>query len=230
MSHLLHLDASARIHHSTSRALTALFATHWRAAHPDGVISYRDVGSDPPPHMSDALAGAMFVPLALRTPAQVAVTAYQERLIHELELADTIVLGVPMYNFGVPSALKAWIDHVVVFGRTVDKGLFDGARVVIITARGGAYGPGTPREGCDFQEPYLRTILGLVGLTDVTFIHAEMRAAVEGNPELAPFTQFAANSLAAAQAAIIAQASHPHTRPQPIAIGEPAVTPEGARG
>jgi FMN-dependent NADH-azoreductase len=230
VAHLLHLDASARIHNSTSRALTALFAAHWRAAHPDGVVSYRDVGSDPPPHMSDALVGAMFVPLALRTSEQIAVTAYQERLIHELELADTIVLGVPMYNFGVPSALKAWIDHVVVFGRTVDKGLFDGARVVIITARGGAYGPGTPREACDFQEPYLRTILGLVGLTDITFIHAEMRAAVEGNPELAPFTQFAADSLAAAQAAIVAAATRPHTRLQSIAIGEPVATLEGARG
>jgi len=153
MAHLLHLDASARLHISTSRQLTALFADHWRATHPEGVVTYRDLGGDPPPHVSHALVDAMFVSIPLRTPEQIAVTAYQERLIHELELADTIVIGVPMYNFGIPSALKAWMDHVVVFGRTVDQGLFDGACVVIITARGGAYGPGTPREACDFQEP-----------------------------------------------------------------------------
>jgi FMN-dependent NADH-azoreductase len=233
VSHLLHLDASARTQHSTSRQLTALFASHWRAAHPHGVVTYRDLGGDPPPHVSDALVGAMFVPLALRTPEQMATTDYQERLIHEVEQADTIVLGAPMYNFGIPSALKAWIDHVVVFGRTVGQDLFAGARVVIITARGGAYGPGTPRAGCDFQEPYLRTVLGLVGLTDITCIHAEMRAAAEGEPSLAQFTQFAADSLAAAQAAVLAEASHPHTRLparlQPVTIAEVAPL-ETARG
>jgi FMN-dependent NADH-azoreductase len=175
-------------------------------------MTYRDLGADPPPHLSEALVDAMFVPLAQRTRRQVKATAFQERLIHELELADTVVLGVPMHTFGIPSALKAWIDHVVVFGRTVQRGLLDGARVVVITARGGAYGPGTPREACDFQEPYLRTMLGLVGLADVTFIHAEMRAAVEGNPELAQFSQFAADSLAAAQQRIIAEAARPYTR------------------
>ncbi len=223
MAHLLHLDASARTQHSTSRQLTALFEEQWRATHPDDAVTYRDLGGAPPPHVSDALVSAMFVPLALRTPEQAETTAYQERLIHELELADTVVIGVPMYNFGIPSALKAWIDHVVVFGRTVEQGLFDGARVVIITARGGAYGPGTPRAACDFQEPYLRAVLGLVGLADITFIHAEMRAAAEGDPNLAPFTQFAADSLAAAQQAIFAHAARPHTRSRssaPVGIAE----------
>jgi len=214
MCHLLHLDASARRHTSTSRQLTALFTGHWLATHPDGVVTYRDLGGDPPPHVSEALVDAMFVPLPLRTPEQIAVTSYQEQLIHELELAETVVIGTPMYNFGIPSTLKAWIDHVVVYGRTVDQGLFDGARVIIITARGGAYGPGTPREAYDFQEPYLRTALALVGLTDITFIHAEMRAAAEGNPELAHFAQFATDSLTAARQAIITEATGPHTRPR----------------
>jgi FMN-dependent NADH-azoreductase len=229
MRHLLQLDCSARRHTSISRQLTALFAGHWSAAHPDGLLTYRDLGGDPPPHMSDALVDAMFTPLSLRTPEQVAVAAYQERLIHELELADTIVLGVPMYNFGIPSSLKAWIDHVVVFGRTVDKGLFDGARVVVITARGGAYGPGTPREGCDFQEPYLRTVLALVGLTDITFIHAEMRAAAEGNPELAQFTQFATDSLTAARRAIIAEATRTDMSLRLARIHDGITMPESMR-
>lgn len=226
MSHLLHLDASARRHTSISRQLTALFAGHWRAIHPDGLLTYRDLGGDPPPHISDALVDAMFTPLSLRTPEQKAVTAYQEQLIHELELADTIVLGVPMYNFGIPSMLKAWIDHVVVFGRTVDQGLFDGARVVVITARGGAYGPGTPREACDFQEPYLRTVLALVGLTNITFVHAEMRAAAEGNPDLAQFTQFATDSLTAARQAIITEATRTDAPLRPATASERIVALE----
>jgi FMN-dependent NADH-azoreductase len=208
MTHLLHLDASARTSGSASRQLTALFAEHWRAAHPDGVVTYRDLGCDPPPHVNEALVNAMFVPLPYRTSEQIETTAFQERLIAEVEAADTVVIGAPMYNLNIPSCLKAWIDHVVVFGRTVDKGVFDGRRVVIITARGGAYGQGSPRAAFDFQTPYLRTVLELVGLTDVTFIHAEMRSAAEGNPALAQFIQFAADSLAAAQQAIVAEAAH----------------------
>jgi FMN-dependent NADH-azoreductase len=130
---------------------------------------------------------------------------------------DTVVIGVPMYNFNIPSTLKAWIDHVVIFGRTVGMGIFDGTRVVIVTGRGGAYGPGTPREQFDFQEPYLRAILGLVGLTDITFVHAEMRAAAAGDPSLAQFTQFASESLTAARAMILAEAARPSTMPSPRA-------------
>jgi FMN-dependent NADH-azoreductase len=93
------------------------------------------------------------------------------------------------------------------------------ARVMIITARGGAYGPGTPRAACDCQEPYLRTELDLVGLTDIIFLQAEMRATAEGNPELASFTPFAADSLLAAQQAVIVEATQPHSRQSPAAHG-----------
>jgi FMN-dependent NADH-azoreductase len=213
MDHLLHIDSSARTAGSVTRQLTSLFVEHWSYAHPDGTVTYRDLGTHPLPHLTDAMVNAMFVPLAVRTPKQMKVTALQERLIAEIEAADTLVIGVPMYNFNIPSALKAWIDHVVVFGRTVGKDLFSGTRVIIATARGGAYGAGTPREPCDFQEPYLRTILGLVGLTDITFMHAEMRAAADGDPSLADFTQFAAESLAAARATITAEAARPREAP-----------------
>ncbi len=103
----------------------------------------------------------------------------------------------------------------MIFGRTVGMGLFDGTRVVIVTGRGGTYGPGTPREQFDFQEPYLRAILGLVGLQDITFVHAEMRAAAAGDPSLAQFADFATQSLAAAKATILAEAVRPSAIPAP---------------
>jgi len=114
-----------------------------------------------------------------------------------------------MYNFSIPSALKSCIDHVVVFGRTLGQGLFDGTRVIIVNTRGGACGPGTPREAFDYQERYLRDILALVGLTDVTVVNTEMRAAIDGEPTRAQFVPFAVESLAAAQAMLLATADRP---------------------
>jgi FMN-dependent NADH-azoreductase len=204
MAHLLHIDSSARTTGSTSRQLTAEFAAYWATTHPGGTIAYRDLAANPLPHLQEATIAAMFIPPAMRTTAQVRATALQEALIAELAAADTLVLGAPMYNFSVPSALKSWIDHVVVFGRTVGSDLFAGTRVIIAGARGGAYGPGTPREDCDYQERYLRAVLALIGLTDITVANAEMRAAVEGEPTLARFVPFADASLAAARATLLA--------------------------
>ncbi len=122
MAHLLHIDSSARTTGSISRQLTAEFALRWRQTHPDGIITYRDLAASPVPHMNEATVAAMFLPLATRTPEQIQATALQEKLIAELAEADTVVIGAPMYNFNIPSALKAWIDHVVVFGRTIGQG------------------------------------------------------------------------------------------------------------
>ena len=215
LDHLLHIDSSARTTDSISRQLTAAFTTHWKHSNPAGVVTYRDLGNTPVPHISEATTAAMFIPPIARNPAQVLATALQEDLIAELAAADTVVIGVPMYNFGIPSALKAWIDHVVVFGRTIGQGLFDGTRVIVATSRGGAYGPGTPREHSDYQEPYLRAILSLVGLTNITFVHAEMRAAADGDPSLAHFVPFATDSLTAAQAMIAAEAARPREASSP---------------
>ena len=102
-----------------------------------------------------------------------------DTLIDELRQADTIVIGAPMYNFAIPAPLKAWIDQVVRVGQTVlfgadgPKGILTGKKVYVVTSRGGAFRPGTPTERFDYQEPYLRHILAFIGLTDVTFIHAE---------------------------------------------------------
>ena len=219
MDHLLHLDSSARITGSISRQLTAEFAERWRALHPAGVVAYRDLAVAPLPHIPEATVAAMFLPPAARTPAQAEATALQEELIAELAAADTLLLGVPMYNFSIPSALKAWLDHVVVFGRTVGQNLFEGTRVVIASSRGGAYGPGTPREPFDYQERYLRAVLGLIGLTDITFAHAEMRAAAEGEPTLAQFVPFATESLAAARATLQAEAVRPRAAVSGYGLG-----------
>jgi len=112
-------------------------------------------------------------------------------LIEEVLAADIIVIGAPMYNFAISSLLKAWIDQVVRVGKTVaygqqgPQGLLGKRKVVVITARGGAYEKGTPKEKFDFQEPYSRHVFGFVGLTDVTFIHAENQARDEAGPSLA---------------------------------------------
>ena len=215
MAHLLHVDSSARTTGSISRQLTAEFAARWKENSPQGIVTYRDLATDPLPHIPEATVAAMFIPPAARTSEQVQATALQEKLIAELAAADTLVIGAPMYNFSIPSSLKAWIDHVVVFGRTIGQGLFDDTRVIIASARGGAYGPGTPREAYDYQERYLRAVLGLIGLDDITFAHAEMRAAADGDPSLAQFVPFATDSLSAALATIHVEAIRPRGIPTP---------------
>jgi FMN-dependent NADH-azoreductase len=107
------------------------------------------------------------------------VLQVSDALVAELVEADTIVIGAPMYNFAIPAPLKAWIDQVVRVGKTVlfaasgPQGILKGKKVYVVTSRGGAFRPGTPTERFDYQEPYLRHILAFMGLTDVTFIHAE---------------------------------------------------------
>jgi FMN-dependent NADH-azoreductase len=142
------------------------------------------------PHITDHWAGAHLEPSQL-TPAQRNYLATSDRLIEELQTADTIVIGAPMYNFAIPSSLKAWIDQIVRMGKTIGygpsgaRGLLANKRVIVVTSRGGSYGKGTPAEKFDFQEPYLRHIFGFIGLTDVTFIHAENQAREEAGPRLA---------------------------------------------
>ena len=125
------------------------------------------------------------------TPAQRNYLSTSDQLIEEVEAADLIVIGAPMYNFAIPSPLKAWIDQIVRMGKTFGygpsgaRGLLANKRVVVVTARGGSYEKGTPAERVDFQEPYLRHILGFIGLNEVTFIHAENQAREGAGPSLA---------------------------------------------
>lgn len=178
MTNLLHIDSSLRGDESVSREMSSAFATAWRAANPDGGYTYRDLYADPVPHLTNDYATASLLSPEQRSDSQRAAWDAGEQLRDELRAADVVVLGVPMYNFTIPSTLKAWLDHVVVPEFTLDDagdGVLVGKKVVAVTARGGAYGPGTPRADFDFQEPLLRGVLSQVGLDrNLTFVHTEM--------------------------------------------------------
>jgi FMN-dependent NADH-azoreductase len=175
---LLRIDSSAR-RSSISRLLTGRFVEAWKQEHPSGKTIERDLTTTNIPFITDEFVQAMHTDPAARTPEQKQALAVSDTLIEEVFAADTIVIGVPMYNFAIPALLKAWIDQVVRVGKTVlfsangPQGQVKGKKVYVITSRGGAYRPGTPTERFDYQEPYLRHILAFIGLTDVTFIHAE---------------------------------------------------------
>jgi FMN-dependent NADH-azoreductase len=188
---LLHVDASARTR-SFSRRLSAAHAEAWRARHPGGGYRYRDLAADPVPHITepwtelcDAVLGAGITDIAeyasvVRTPEQHAAWAVVEPLLSELVAADTVLIGTPMYNFGVPSALKAWLDQV-----TFPRMSLRGRRFVVVGARGGTYLPGTPRAPYDHEERYLRDFFaGHFAVEDVTFVHAELTNALV-DPRLA---------------------------------------------
>lgn len=186
---LLQVDSSARSS-SITRQLTAKFVEEWKKNHPDGEVIQRDLATTLLPHITDDWSGTHRDPSQL-TPAQRSYLSTSDQLIEELQAADIIVIGAPMHNFAIPSSLKAWIDQTVRFGKTFGygpsgaRGLLSNKRVIVVTARGGAYEKGTPTEKFDFQEPYLRHILGFIGLTDVTFIHAENQGREGAGPSLA---------------------------------------------
>ncbi|MEU8379848.1 NAD(P)H-dependent oxidoreductase [Streptosporangium sp. NPDC048865] len=208
MTHLLHLDASGR-GDSFSRRLGETFVAGWRATHPDGVYTYRDLVADPVPPVDEdrvdlATRSSAHGVRDIETMDQVAAGApgtarswaNTRPLVEQLLAADVLLLGVPMYNFTVPAAFKAWIDHV-----TLPWLPLKGKSAVVLSARGGAYGPGAPRERFDFQEPYLRAYFSALGLDDVSFVHTELtHAAVM--PFLARFRDRHETSHAAALDAV----------------------------
>jgi FMN-dependent NADH-azoreductase len=200
MSHLLHIDSSLRSEGSRSRQLSAYYAERWRALHPDGVVTYRDLAADPVPHLDHAAFSARFVPAADHTPEQAAASAVTEKLVDEVLAADTILIGMPLYNFGPPSTFKAWFDRIV-SERT--SGKLGGREFVVVTARGGGYQPGTPRHGWDHREPWLRHALTTLGVNDAVFINTELTLARE-SPAMIPLDLGGAEdqSLAGALAAV----------------------------
>jgi len=178
MATLLHINSSVRDTGSISRQLTAEFLSKWKTERSADLVVERDLAVNPVPHLSEQTMGAFFTPAEKRSPEQVQTVQLSDALVAELFDAQVIVLGAPMYNFSISSALKAWIDHVTRAGLTFNYseagpvGMVTGKKVYVITARGGVYTQG-PAQSMDFQEPYLRAVLGFIGLTDVTFIHAE---------------------------------------------------------
>jgi FMN-dependent NADH-azoreductase len=205
MANLLHIDSSIRTEQSRSRALSRHFAEAWRSANADGTVVYRDLAADPIPHLDNAAFRGNFTPAEDRTPYQQEARALAEQLVGELLEADEIVIGMGLYNFGLPSTVKAWFDRLVVPGLTVGEqgGLLGGRTLTITAARGGGYGPGSPREGWDHRGPWLLHAFEQLGLTDVRFIHAELTLARE-SPAMIPLDLGAAEdqSLAEAHAAI----------------------------
>lgn len=175
---LLRIDSSAR-RNSVSRQLTARFAETWQHEHPEGRVIERDLSVTSLPLITDEFVQAMHTDPASLAPEQKRALAVSDTLINEVLQAGTIVIGAPMYNFAISAPLKAWIDQVVRVGKTVawtsqgPQGLLKDKKVYVITSRGGAYRPSTHTEHFDHQEPYLRHILAFMGLTGVTFIHAE---------------------------------------------------------
>jgi len=200
MSHLLHLDSSLRTEGSRSRRLSAYYADRWQARHPGGTVTYRDLAANPVPHLDHVAFSARFAAPADHTPEQAVARALTEQLVDEVLAADTILIGMPLYNFGPPSTFKAWFDRIV-SART--SGKLGDKEFVIVTARGGGYQLGTPREGWDHREPWFRHAVTVLGVTDVVFIDTELTLARE-SPMMIPLDLGGAEdqSLADAFAAI----------------------------
>ena len=211
MPSLLHLDSSASpIDHSVTRQLTERYAQRWTR----GTCVRRDLAADPVPLIGPAYVALGTrverhgvvpldkVPAMAENAAEEREWALTEPLITELREADVVLLGVPMYNFCVPAALKAWIDRICFPGAYLDpdtgESVLRATTVIAVLARGGAYGPGSPREGFDFQTPYLRAQFGQLGVTDLRFVAAELTRAGD-IPHLHKFRDAAAESLAAAR-------------------------------
>lgn len=175
---LLEIQSSVRVDKSISRLLSQQFVQTWQAFHPSGQHKQRDVGINPPPHPTELWTTANYVAPEARTPDMNAALANSEQLIEELLWADRVLLGVPMYNFSVPSTLKAYLDNVVRINRTFDfdavsftfRGLAVGKKALIITPSAGNFAPDTPLGNMNFCETYLRTILGFIGIEDSAIV------------------------------------------------------------
>lgn len=199
MPTLLHIDSSPRTTSVSSR-LAGSFVEQWRRRNPSGVVIHHNTSLEAIPYVDEAMVEAFFTPASDLTPSQKRILALSDQLVDELLAADLLVLGAPMWNLGIPASLKAWIDMIVREGRTFAftpqgvRGLLDpGKRVYVFSARGGTYPEGTAARALDLQEPYLRAILGAIGLTSLQFIYADNQS---GGP------QAAAEGIAQAQAAM----------------------------
>ncbi|MEU5534395.1 NAD(P)H-dependent oxidoreductase [Streptomyces sp. NPDC020362] len=186
MATLLHIDSSLFPGEaSASRAVTDAFRKAWQEQHPSGTVIHRDLAVNPVPHITAAAHTAGFADPATHTPEQAADFADRVKLIEELEQADAVLIGAPMYNFTIPSTLKAWLDNVILFGRTAgETPSAKGTPVTVVASRGGSYAPGTPRESYEYVQNYLTAVLAdFLGL-DLDFIVPELTMAPQ-NPAMA---------------------------------------------
>ncbi|MBO7940145.1 MULTISPECIES: FMN-dependent NADH-azoreductase [Streptomyces] len=179
MATLLHIDSSVfPTSASSSRAVAEAFRSAWAEQHPDGTVIHRDLSAAPVPHLTaDAHTAGLSDPSG-HTPGQAAAFAERLTLIEELERADAVLIGAPMYNFAIPSTLKAWLDNVILFGRTAgETPTAKGTPVTVIASRGGSYEPGTPRESYEYVRTYLTTVFADTLAMDLEFIVPELTMA-----------------------------------------------------
>jgi FMN-dependent NADH-azoreductase len=176
--------------------MTHEFLLAWKSSHPSGTVIYRDLAVGSPGPLNAAWIYSAYTDAAARSPEQTSTLAFSEELIGELERADEYVIGVAMHNFSIPSVLKLWIDQIARRGRTFSygkngpEGLLKGKKATVLVATGGAYEAGSPAAAMNFIDPYLKTILGFIGVTDVKFITAGGAARVmSGAVERAVFLQ-----------------------------------------
>lgn len=182
MATLLHLDSAVFPQGSASREVTAAFVQAWSEQHPDGRVIYRDLAADPLPHL-DATAAAAGVEHPLRG-----------ELAAELAAADSVLIGAPMYNFTIPSTLKAWLDHVIIVGHNAGPDSpVAGTPITVVASRGGSYAAGTPRAGAEFVQNYLATLLTAMFAAEVDFIVPELTLA-HSNPQMAELIPLAETS------------------------------------
>ncbi|BEP61838.1 FMN-dependent NADH-azoreductase [Variovorax sp. V213] len=213
---LLHIDSSILSANSTSRLLTAEIVAAWKTAHPDAAVEYLDLAADAPSHFGPDALGIKTGVQAQPTEAQQRENALSEKLVNQFLAADVIVVGAPLYNFSVPTQLKAWIDRLAQVGRTfkyTDKGpvgLAGGKTVIVASTRGGIYSTTEGGQAAEHQESYLKVVFGFFGITDVRFVRAEglamgdapKAAALAGaRAEILAATAEAANQRDVAQAA-----------------------------
>jgi len=212
MTKLLQIDSSILGGNSVSRQLTAQIVASWRAAHPATEVSYLDLAVDTPSHLSaESLGFRLPAGAAELTEAQQRENAISEALVSQFLAADVVVIGAPLYNFSIPTQLKAWIDRIAQVGRTfkyTDKGpigLAGGKTVIVASTRGGVYSTSDAGNAMEHQESFLKTVFGFMGVTDVRFVRAEGLAMGE--------TAKAA-ALAAAQADTVAHTQSAANQPE----------------
>ncbi|GEC03546.1 FMN-dependent NADH-azoreductase [Streptomyces spinoverrucosus] len=186
MATLLHIDSSVfPSEASSSRAVADAFRKTWQEQHPGGTVIYRDLAANPVPHITAHAHTAGFADPAAHSAEQAAAFAERVRLIEEVEQADALLIGAPMYNYTIPSTLKAWLDNVILFGRTAGENpSAKGTPVTVVASRGGSYAPGTPKEPFEYVQNYLRAILSDTLALDLDFIVPELTMAPH-NPAMA---------------------------------------------
>jgi FMN-dependent NADH-azoreductase len=187
MAHLLHIDSSLFTDGSVSKEIARTFRETWSAEHPGAVVTYRDLGAAPVAPLTEAALIGAQLPESERSPEQAAALLARAELVDEVLAADAYLFAVPMYNWGISGTFKVWLDQVIESGKTAGFGgepPLGGRPATVVLSYGGGYFPGSPREGWDFVQPYLETVLGKALGLELTFVTAQLTLA-ERNPAMA---------------------------------------------